>query len=207
MGFRLASAISGFAKRTSQNLDALQAKADEQELKRFFRKWGYFGHMPKPVYDITFNIELARFANMEALRAIEPYCATMYLNDWNVVKQLRSRLEFESYYYSNLRWQYTDEYWENNKQFFFLNDFNERIKYTHEVQGDTIISFKFSDLIKDFNNNQNILSNIQDLIHQTDIGKYEYGIFEFEIFKKNDLQKTKAKFDYKKVLTGDFKFN
>ena len=185
----------------------LQAKADEQELKRFFRKWGYFGHMPKPVYDITFNIELDRFANMEALRAIEPYCATMYLNDWNVVKQLRSRLEFESYYYSNLRWQYTDEYWENNKQFFFLNDFNERIKYTHEVQGDTIISFKFSDLIKDFNNNQNILSNIQDLIHQTDIGKYEYGIFEFEIFKKNDLQKTKAKFDYKKVLTGDFKFN
>jgi|TARA_R100000455_G_C6273221_1_gene130570 hypothetical protein len=29
MGFRLASAISGFAKRTSQNLDALQAKADD----------------------------------------------------------------------------------------------------------------------------------------------------------------------------------
>ena len=29
MGFRLASAIGGFAKRTSQNLDALQAKADD----------------------------------------------------------------------------------------------------------------------------------------------------------------------------------
>ena len=29
MGFRLASAIGGFARRTSQNLDALQAKADD----------------------------------------------------------------------------------------------------------------------------------------------------------------------------------
>ena len=28
-GFRLASAVAGFAKRTSQNLDALQTKADD----------------------------------------------------------------------------------------------------------------------------------------------------------------------------------
>jgi hypothetical protein len=163
--------------------------------------------MPKPVYDITFNIELDHFVDLSALTTIEPYCARMYLSDNNVVKQLRSQLEFESYYYSNLRWQYTDEYWENNKQFFFLNDFDKRIKHTHEVQGDTIISFKYSDLVKDFTNNRNILVNIQDLIHTTDVGEYEYSIFNFEIFQKNNLQKEKSTFDYKKVLTGNFKFN
>ena len=65
----------------------------------------------------------------------------------------------------------------------------------------------YSDLVKDFNNNRSILINIQDLIHTTDIGKYEYGVFNFEIFQKNDLQEKKSTFDYKKVLTGDFKFN
>lgn len=184
----------------------LQRKADEQELKRFYRKWGYFGHMPKPVYNITFNIELDRFVDLNVLKIIEPYCTTMYLNDFNVVKQLKSQLEFESYYYSNLRWKYTDEYWENNKQFFFLNNFDERIKYKHQVQGDSIVSFKYSDLIKNINNNVNILINIQDLIHTTDIGEYEYGIFNFEIFQKNNLQNQKSKFNYKKVLKGNFQF-
>ena len=132
--------------------------------------------------------------------------ANVYISDNNVVKQLRSQLEFESYYYSNLRWQYTDEYWEDNKQFFFLNDFNERIRHK-EPKGDNIVSFKYSDLIKDFENNRNILVNIQDLIHTTDIGDYEYGIFNFSINEKNNLQNQKSTFDYKKVLTGDFKFN
>ena len=191
----------------AQYKNALQSKADEQELKRFYRKWGYFGHMPKPVYDVTFDIELDYFADLNILKAIEPYCTTMYLNDINVVKQLKTQLEFESYYYSNLRWQYTDEYWENNKQFFFLNDFNERIKYTSEVQGDTIVSFKYSDLVRDFQNNKNILTNIQDLVHTTDLGNYEYGIFTFYVNKKNNLQKEKSTFDYKKVITGNFKFN
>jgi len=194
----------------AQYKNALQEKADEQELKRFYRKWGYFGHMPKPVYDISFYIELDHFADLSALTAIEPYCTKMYISDNNVVKQLRSQLDFESYYYSNLRWQYTDDYWEDNKQFFFLNDFKERIQYTkvkHNVIGDSIVSFKYSELVKDFSNNRNILVNIQDLIHTTDVGEYEYGIFNFDIKEKNNLQNQKSTFDYRKVLTGDFKFD
>ena len=45
------------------------------------------------------------------------------------------------------------------------------------------------------------------IIHTTDVGEYEYGIFNFDIKEKNDLQNTKSTFDYKKVLTGDFKFS
>ena len=144
--------------------------------------------------------------DLNVLKAIEPYCTKMSLSDLSIVQQLRSQLEFESYYYSNLRWQYTDEYWEDNKQFFFLNDFNERIRHK-EPKGDNIVSFKYSDLIKDFENNRNVLVNIQDLIHTTDIGDYEYEIFTFYVNEKNNLQKEKSTFDYKKVLTGDFKFN
>ena len=185
----------------------LQRKADEQELKRFYRKWGYFGHVPKPVYDITFNIELDHFADINVLNFIEPYCTRMYVSDINVVKQLRSQLEFESYYYSNLRWQYTDSYWENNKQYFFLNDFKKRILPNKQnIIGDSIVSFKYSDLIKNFQNNKNILINIQDLIHTTDIGDYEFDIFNFKIIEKNNLQELKSKFDYKEVLKGDFQF-
>ena len=40
---------------------------------------------------------------------------------------------------------------------------------------------EYSELVKDFENNRNILVNIQDLIHTTDIGDYEYGIFNFSI--------------------------
>ena len=112
---------------------------------------------------------------------------------------------YESYYYSNFRWQYTDEYWKDNKQFFFLNDFNERINYKGS-KGDNIVSFKYSEFVKDFNNNRNLLINIQDLIHTTDVGDYEHGIFTFNIREKNNLQKEKSTFDYKKILTGDFKF-
>ena len=64
-----------------QTKNQLQQQADLQELKRFTRKWGYFGHYPKPVYNIAFNINLDRYVDFNLLKHIEPYCKKLYLNN------------------------------------------------------------------------------------------------------------------------------
>ena len=189
----------------------LQSLADQQELRRFIRKWGFFGHHPKPVYDIAFNVEIDKYVDFNILKYIEPFCKKLYLSDSNVVDQLIKQTEFESYYYTNLRWGYPHEYWNQVKYLFNPINFEDKIKTTPDIiNEDTIVSFKYSELVNQFTDEiRYIIENIHELIDQNKIGKFNYGPLIIDIKAKNNLMN-----DYKKVNNTDlllnsqvFKFN
>ena len=180
----------------------LQQHADMQELKRFIRKWGFFGHHPEPVYNIAFKVEIDRMVNFELLEWLEPYCKKLYITDSQIAEELRNRVEFQAHYYSNLRWKYTKEYWESVKEFFNPTDFNTRIVHTDidsEVEEDIVVSFKYSELKESFNQElRNLVENIHAVVDQNEEGIFSYGPFTFDIKRKENIMQT-----YKKQLTTD----
>jgi hypothetical protein len=60
-----------------------------------------------------------------------------------------------------------------------------------KAKGDIIVSFNLSDINKDTYNN--IIYNLQHIIHQYDEGKYHYNGFNIEIKAKNNIIKDKIK--------------
>jgi len=180
----------------------LQQHADMQELKRFIRKWGFFGHHPQPVYNIAFKVEIDRMVNFELLEWLEPYCKKLYITDSQIAEELRNRVEFQAHYYSNLRWKYTKEYWESVKEFFNPTDFSTRIIHSDinsEVEEDIVVSFKYSELKESFNQElRNLVENIHAVVDQNEEGIFSYGPFTFDIKKKENIVET-----YKKQLTTD----
>ena len=178
--------------KEAKQKNELQQFADIQELKRFIRKWGFFGHHPKPVYDITFDIELDTFVDLNLLKAIEPYCKHMYLSNSAVAYQLASQLEFEAHYYSNLRWNYPTNYWYGVQQLFNPTDFHKRIKNASNNAtkvGDVIISCKYSDLVEQFNNPEirSLFENCHQVVHHNEVGVFSCGPVAIEIKAKNNL--------------------
>lgn len=193
--------------KSAQIKNQLQQQADMQELKRFIRKWGYFGHHPKPVYNIAFNINVDRYVDFNLLKHIEPYCKKLYLNSKNVVQQLISQVEFDAHYYSNLRWwSYTDEHWENIKYLFNPTDFTQRIQYTPDIiEDDIIISFDYSNII-DYNKIRSFIENTQDIVNQNEIGTFEYEGFRIEIKAKQDISDTFKRHNDVDLLLNDGTF-
>jgi GT2 family glycosyltransferase len=177
----------------------LQQHADMQELKRFIRKWGFFGHESKPVYDITFSIELDQYADFNLLKYLEPYCKTLYISNTDVANHLRDQVEFEAHYFNNLRWNFTSEHWSKVKHLFNPTDFKERIKSKGEVTGDVVVSFKYSELKQSFDANlQNVIHNLNSIVHDTEIGTFVYGPLTIDIRQKVNLAD-----NYKRVKNVD----
>jgi GT2 family glycosyltransferase len=171
----------------------LQSQADAQELKRFIRKWGMFGHHAQPVYDIAFSIEIDRFVDFELLKWIEPYCKTLYISDKSIANHLISQIEFESNYYNNLRWGYSNEYWDQVKYIYNSNKFEDKIK-TEVKDHDVVISFKLSGLMDSFTQDlQNVIVNIHQVVDQNEIGEFGYGPLIIKINNKNNLMNTYKK--------------
>lgn len=169
----------------------LQNHADHQEMKKFIRKWGFFGHHAQPVYDITFDVEIDRFVDFNFLKWIEPNCKRIYLSDKNVAEQLKSQLQFETSYYNNLRWGYPTEYWDKVKHLYNVTDFSNRILNKDDKEtrlGDVIVSFKYSEIVDNFNEEvRSVIENIHTVVDQNQIGTFGYGPFTIEILKKNNL--------------------
>ena len=188
--------------------NALQGQADLQELKRFIRKWGFFGHNPRPVYDVAFNIELDRYVDFNLLKAVEPYCTRMYLSDCSVAKQLADQLEFDAHYYSNLRWNYTNDHWNKVKHLFNPTDFGKRITSPSQATGDTILNIKYSDLVEHWSEASVFLENIHQVICDNEIGTYQSSFCTIHIIRKDNLAYKHARNEnIDRLLSGQtFKF-
>lgn len=187
----------------AQYKNELQQQADVQELKRFIRKWGFFGHHPKPVYDIVFDIEVDRFVDMNLLKYIEPYCSKMRLSDPTVSYQLGSQLKFESYYYSNLRWNYPTKYWFAIEHLFNPTDFHRKIT-DQAVTGDVVVRFKYSDLLANLTEEvRYFIENIHSIVQENDLGTFEYGPFTIVINNKIDQSSNKIKVTNTPQLLND----
>lgn len=173
----------------------LQQNADVEELKRFIRKWGFFGHSPRPVYDIGLFIEMDKFAEFSILEHIEPYFTNIYINDDSVTKQLLQTVEFKSSYYANLRWKYSNEVWNTRKHLYDKTDFNKRIQFVTDIEkinNDTLFSIKFSNLVKMFTTNaqndvRTIMENSHTVVSQYDVGRYIVDGLSIDIRQKNDI--------------------
>jgi GT2 family glycosyltransferase len=187
----------------------LQQHADMQELKRFIRKWGYFGHEPKPVYDISFYIDVDEHVDFNLLKYLEPYCKTLYLSNPEVANQLITQIEFEAYYYSNLRWRYPAEHWESVKHLFNPTDFKQRIKSDSNVTGDVVVSFKYSEFKQALSQDlQNVIQNLNSIIEGTEEGTFVHGPLTIDIQNKRDISSTYKKCNNKLLLDkSTFSFN
>lgn len=192
----------------------LQQHADREELKRFIRKWGFFGHTPKPVYDIGLFIEMDKFVEIDLLEYVEPHFTNVYINDSSVANHLRNSVEFKSNYYANLRWKYTPEIWEGRKHLYNQIDLKKRIQFIEDpkiIQNDVVFSIKFSDLLSIFStqNNQSriIFENTHDLVNQYECGKYSIDGLTIEIKTKNDLSSKYKRVNQIETLIDGWKFD
>ena len=170
----------------------LQSLADQQELKKFIRKWGFFGHHPRPMYNIAFSVEVDRYVDFNFLKYIEPYCSKLYLTDGAVVKQLVDQLEFDTHYYNNLRWNYPFEYWQKYKHLFNAPDFSTRVIFGKANAEDVIISFKYSELVSNFTAEvRSVLENANQIVDQNDPGTFSFGPLTITIKAKGDINQDK----------------
>ena len=175
--------------------NVLQQNADSEELKRFIRKWGFFGHHPKPVYNIGLFIDMDKFVDTQLLEYVEPYFTNIYINDKLVTRQLKETAQFKSHYYTNLRWKYSHEHWESKSHLFTPVDFENRIQYLidqSEITNDAVMSIKFSDMVKAFTiedsvDVRTVIENSHSVIDSYDIGEYELNGLRINIRQKNDI--------------------
>jgi GT2 family glycosyltransferase len=180
----------------------LQVLADEEELKRYVRKWGFFGHEPQPIYNIGMHIEIDKFVNFQILEFIEVYVKTLYLNSPEITEELKRRIVFNAEYYSNLRWNYSTEYWNNVKYLFNQDDFVDHIQYAkndENLKNDIIISAKYSEIEENFDKDlSSFIASLNSYVHQKPLGVYP--IFPFNVKIKNKIDMSNL---YKKVKNTD----
>jgi GT2 family glycosyltransferase len=196
-------------EKATQYKNNLQSLADSQEYKRFLRKWGSFGLHANPVYDIVFDIELDTLINFDLLKILEPYCNVLYLSDPIIAKQLSSQLEFESYYYNNLRCGYPNEHWLKIKHLYDKTDFTKRVTEKNESinSHDIVIKIKYSELVNNWTEEiGNVINNLHLVIHENEIGEFVYGPLHINIKKKNNLMNGNIKNNNLNTLLNNQKF-
>jgi GT2 family glycosyltransferase len=185
----------------------LQRFADYQELIRFIRKWGKFGHDAEYMYDIALVIDVDRYVDFNILVALEPYVSRIYLNDKAVRDNLVSLIKFNSEYFSNLRWNYSTDHWNYVMHRFNPTDFEDRIVYADEntsINEGVNLLCKYSDLHNGFKDAMGLFQNINDIIHDTDNGTYEFSSMKIHVKNKinklESLKKLKTNWD---ILLND----
>jgi len=165
----------------------LQRYADYQELLRFIRKWGKFGHSAEYIYDVAIVIDIDRYVDFNILVALEPYVSKIYVNDKAVRDNLVNIVKFNSEYFSNLRWNYSSEHWKSVMHRFNPTNFDERIVYVDEntsVNSDVSLLCNYSDLHNNFKETIGLFHNINDIVHDNENGTYEFGSIRIHIKEK-----------------------
>ena len=192
-----------------QQKNILQQLADNEELKRFIRKWGLFGHHAKPIYDIGIYLNIDQFVDFNILQWIEMYCKVLYINNENVANELNRRILFNSEYYSNLRWEYSTEHWDSVKKLFNHDGLEKHIVYTSEFidKHEVNIKINYSELIDNFDNKrQQFIENINGFVHASTIGQKNVNPFHINILAKNDLSQNHTRVKNMELLLDNNKF-
>ena len=175
----------------SQHRLNLQNLADQIELGRFFRNWGYVEHSTKKrkYYEISAKIK-GNINNLEKFYYIERFFNKVYVDDISIVDDLQKVYDDEHIVANNLLGVATDV-WDNYKYMFNKLKASERIFSSNECNDEIVVEFDFNDF-KDYHFND-FLINLQHIIDQTDVGEFEYDYFNIFIKSKNDLSNMKIK--------------
>lgn len=158
-----------------------QKHADMIEMKRFMRKWGYFGHDYRPRYDINLLLEVDSVPNFNILFAIEQHFNKLFINDIEVIEYMITKLNFDFHYYSNKKLGHSLEDWKLMKKFYPLLNFENRISYfndnKHSNDFPVLVKTKTSVLDNLFNSDSqecmNFFTNMNVIVSQSEVGKYE----------------------------------
>ena len=156
-----------------------QKYADNIEMKRFIRKWGYFAHDYRSRYDIGFYIDIDCIPNWDILFLIEPHCSKLFLNDTEVVQYLINKLKFDTHYFSNKKLGHSVEDWQSMKKFWPVDSFDDRIQFSDlsQNQCEVNVHIKMNSLIKTFMEQdqeiRNFFNNINHVIKDNESGTYE----------------------------------
>ena len=175
-----------------------QTLADQEELKRFIRKWGFFGHHYLPKYNSSLIINIDSVPRFPILEAIEPYFEKIIINDQDVLTELYRKVNFNYYYYSNHRWGYDNNKWgEVKHRFNQSNNLKDRFELLEDYNkgNDIIIKTDMSELSKNFNapiTNQFIKQSNQifnNLLKEdkNPRGSYNIGCFDIKIKELVDI--------------------
>jgi glycosyltransferase involved in cell wall biosynthesis len=145
-----------------------------QAARNYLRKWGswikndeYQYPIISPKYDIGFVI---KNCNSLLLEALEPWCSTIYIEDFNNIG--KTYIEKE----------------QSNTAF----NLQERIKsYDNKKQNEILISFNANQLNQD---TFQLLQQLPDIIKDNgEIGTFQLNIFTVEIIQMNEYQDTLIK--------------
>lgn len=176
-----------------------QSYADQEELKRFIRKWGYFGHDYKPKYNITLFVDINTAPNLSLLASIEPYFNKIIINEKAVSNALINLANFGSYYFANKRWGYTQEHWNNVRPKFMGPYFEDRIIYSENIEPneyDILVNTDMYSLIKGYKEkaNQDFITNNNIMLgsllnNESYKGTYKIGDFTVIINNLEDSNK------------------
>lgn len=193
-----------------------QTLADQEELKRFTRKWGFFGHHYQPKYNSTLIINIDSVPHFPMLEAIEPYFGKIVINDKQVLNELTRKIDFNYYYYSNHRWNYDNEKWDKVKDRFNESDkLKDRLVLlnNYDYNDDVIIETNMSELVKNFQvpatnqfikQSNQILSNLLENGNDPK-GKYNIGCFNIKVnqlidINQNHIEGSQYLFDTSKFI-------
>ena len=136
----------------------------------------------------TLFIDINTAPNLGLLSSIEPYFNKIIINEEAVKDALIDLANFDSYYYANKRWGYTQEHWNSIRSKFMGPYFKDRIlfnKNPKQSDFDVFVTTDMYSLIKnhkdkanqDFVTNSNIILG-QLLNNEVYKGKYTIGGFE-----------------------------
>lgn len=193
----------------------LQSKADHEELRRFIRKWGFFGHEYQPKFNTSLFIDIDTGVDIQLLKSIEPYFNKIYLNDLDVVQELHNQVKFDTYYYANKRWNYTTDHWNKILEGFNPVEFGKRIIYTSDFENistnDIVISTTMYDLLKNINSQEVqgfITSNnsVFEQLYGTENYQGKYNLYNFDVIVNklediNEIHKNASQYLVPKIDT------
>jgi hypothetical protein len=166
----------------------MQEQADEVEMTRMFRKWGGFSH-GKPFdyhYNIVANIEFDS-ANLMLLPVVETFFNKVGVTNKDAYDYL---VNADEHKYANELLNFNQEDWNNYSYLYSTQNLEDRF-ILGEVQGDIVLTFKLSQINQE--NYNEVLQNLQHIIHNAEEGDWEVGGLVLSIKNKTNNIKDKIK--------------
>ena len=110
-----------------------------------------------------------------------------YIND---ISFYNIFINFDEHMYANQLLSFSDDDWSKYSYMYNTENLEDYVKMG-DSNGDIIVKFKLSSVNQSSFNN--IIYNLQHLIHRYEVGTYEYDGFTIIINKKDNLIKEKIK--------------
>lgn len=174
--------------KKAQDRALLQQSADRIELARINRKWGGFSHGKPNEYYYKINSKInIDTNNFNVFKMVSSFFNINYINESSLYTQFVNQNE---HIYANQLLNFSKKDWKKYSYMYNTEDLEDYISLD-EAQGDVLIEFNLSSINQ--NTFNNVISNLQHIVHHYDVGEYEYEGFKISIKNKNNIIQNKIK--------------